>query len=103
VGGSLRDVKASYGRNLISLRAVGGDAIIADRSIVASTDEHSDEMQIELTEGTDAQVLLRRLIDSGATITKFEHIEPSLNDIFIDQIGGESKVEALDMNDKKKT
>jgi ABC-type uncharacterized transport system ATPase subunit len=29
-----------------------------------------------------------RLIESGASISKFEKVEPSLNDIFIDQVGG---------------
>ena len=36
--------------------------------------------------GANAQTLLRRLIDSGATIGKFEMIEPSLNDIFITKV-----------------
>lgn len=87
IGGTLREVKASYGRNLIALRAVGGDAVLADRTLVAKIDEHADEKQIELAPGADAQVLLRALIDAGSSITKFEQIEPSLNDIFIDQVG----------------
>jgi len=91
VSGSLREVKASYGKNLIALRAAGGEAVLADRSIVAKVEEHSDEMEIELTDGVDAQVLLKALMDSGATITKFEQVEPSLNDIFIQQIGGKSE------------
>jgi ABC-2 type transport system ATP-binding protein len=88
ISGSLREVKASYGKNLISLRAVGGEAVLADRSLVKRADEHADEMEIELVDGVDSQVLLRALIEDGATITKFEKVEPSLNDIFIDQIGG---------------
>ena len=87
ISGSLREVKASYGRNLIALRAVGGDAVLADRSFVKRTAEHSDETEIELAEGADAQVLLRKLVESGAVISKFERVEPSLNDIFIDQVG----------------
>ena len=42
-----------------------------------------------LAKGADAQDLLRKLIASGAIVTKFERIEPSLNDIFIDQVGGQ--------------
>ena len=91
VSGSLREVKASYGKNLIALRAAGGEAVLADRSIVAKVEEHSDEIEIELADGVDAQVLLKTLMDSGATITKFEQVEPSLNDIFIQQIGGKSE------------
>lgn len=87
IGGSLREVKASYGKNLIALRAVGGDTVLNDRTLVASVIEHSDEKEIELAENGDPQILLKRLLESGATISKFEQIEPSLNDIFIDQIG----------------
>ncbi len=43
-------------------------------------------MEIELAENADAQTLLKRLIASGASISKFEQIEPSLNDIFIEKI-----------------
>jgi len=88
VAGTLREVKASYGKNLIALRAVGGDTVLADRSLVAKVTEHADEKVIELAAGADAQALLKALIDAGAAITKFEQVEPSLNDIFIDQIGG---------------
>ncbi len=88
IGGSLREVKESYGRNLIALRALGGDAVLNDRSMVATVEVHADEKQIELATGADSQILLKRLIESGATVTKFEQVEPTLNDIFIEQVGG---------------
>ena len=87
VSGSLREVKASYGKNLIALRAVGGDGVLTDRSLVKKITEHSDEIEIELTENADPQHLLAKLVDIGAVISKFEKVEPSLNDIFIDQVG----------------
>ncbi len=89
VSGSLREVKASYGKNCIALRASGGEAVLADKSLVTKVEDHADEKEIELADGADAQVLLKKLMESGATITKFEQVEPSLNDIFIDQVGGE--------------
>ncbi|MEO6050280.1 MAG: ATP-binding cassette domain-containing protein, partial [Pyrinomonadaceae bacterium] len=88
IGGSLREVKASYGKNLFALRAVGAEAVLSDKTLVLKAVEHSDEMEIELAENGDSQTLLKRLIESGAVISKFERVEPSLNDIFIDQIGG---------------
>ncbi len=87
VSGSLREVKAGYGKNLIALRAIGGDTVLTDKLLISRVIEHSDETQVELADGADAQMLLRRLIESGASITRFEQIEPSLNDIFIDQVG----------------
>jgi ABC-2 type transport system ATP-binding protein len=86
VGGSLREVKESFGKNLIALRASGGDSVLKDASLVAKVEEHADETEVELVENADPQVLLRRLIDSGASITKFEKVEPSLNDIFIEKV-----------------
>ncbi|MFM9903852.1 MAG: ABC transporter ATP-binding protein [Pyrinomonadaceae bacterium] len=88
ISGSLREVKASYGKNIIALRAVGGEAVLSDRSLVAKAVQHSDEVEIELAGNADPQILLKKLIESGASISKFEKVEPSLNDIFIDQIGG---------------
>ena len=86
VGGSLREVKESYGKNRIALRATGGEAVLADRNLVAKIEDLADEKQLDLTPGADSQTLLHRLIESGAAITKFEEIEPSLNDIFIEAV-----------------
>lgn len=88
ISGSLREVKASYGKNRIALRVIGGDAMLADPSLVKSIDDHADERFVELASDVDSQVLLKKLIASGASISKFEEVEPTLNDIFIDQIGG---------------
>lgn len=86
VGGTLREVKGSFSKNLIALRCVGGSEVLDDRSLVAKITTHADEREIELAANADAQILLKRLIESGASISKFEQIEPSLNDIFIEKI-----------------
>lgn len=88
VAGSLREVKESYGRNLIALRVTGGEDILIDPGLISRRVVHADELVVGLVNGTDPQVLLRRLIDSGAVISKFERVEASLNDIFIDQVRG---------------
>ncbi len=89
VSGTLREVKAGFGKNLIALRATGGNGVLEDKNLVERIVEHADEMEIELAENADAQVLLAKLIESGASISKFEQIEPSLNDIFIEKIKGD--------------
>ena len=86
ISGSLREVKASYGKNLIALRASGGNGVLEDKTLVAKIIEHADEKELHLAENADSQVLLKNLIESGATISKFEQIEPSLNDIFIEKV-----------------
>lgn len=88
VAGSLREVKESFGTNMIALRAIGGNGVLTDPSLVAKVIEHADEIEVLLNEGTDPQDFLKRLIDSGASISKFEKVEPSLNDIFIEKVTG---------------
>ena len=86
IGGTIREVKGSFGKNLIALRATGGDAVLQDKTLVSKIVAHADERELELAENADAQILLKRLIESGATISKFEQVEPSLNDIFIEKV-----------------
>jgi len=84
--GSLRHIKSSFGRNSVAIRCEGGDGVLDDPALVSKLVRHADEAQALLAEGADAQVLLKRLIDSGAVIGKFEMVEPSLNDIFITKV-----------------
>ena len=84
--GSLRDIKKSFGRNSVAVRCEGGDGVLDDPSLVSKLVRHADEAQALLAQGADAQVLLKRLIASGAVIGKFEMVEPSLNDIFITKV-----------------
>jgi ABC-2 type transport system ATP-binding protein len=86
VGGSLRQVKAGYGKDLIALRGERFGNVLEDRGLVAKVVTHADEMEIHLTNGSDPQQLLVKLLEAGARIDKFERVEPSLNDIFIEKV-----------------
>ena len=88
IEGSLRQIKEAYGHNGVALRATNSIAVLQDTTLVASLKRHSDEVEVLLAPGADAQELLRRLLAAGAKIGKFEMIEPSLNDIFIEKVGG---------------
>lgn len=93
ISGSLRQVKESYAKNLIALRAEGAERVLSDPRVVQKQVVHADETIIHLSNGMDPQVLLRKLVEGGAVISKFEKVEPSLNDIFIDKIKGEVRSE----------
>jgi ABC-2 type transport system ATP-binding protein len=84
--GSIREVKRGFGRNAVALRFEGGDGVLEDRSLISRIDRHSDIVEVLLAENSSAQELLRRLVASGANIGRFEMIEPSLNDIFIEKV-----------------
>jgi len=84
--GSIREVKRGFGRHAVALRLQGGDEVLADRSLLNKIERHSDGMEVFLAAGANAQTLLKRLIESGAQIEKFEMIEPSLTNIFIEKV-----------------
>ncbi len=86
IGGSLREIKESYGRNMIALRAEGVERVLDDLSLVAKYAQHADETEIVLNENASAQDLLKRLVAEGAIVSKFEQVEPSLNDIFLEKV-----------------
>jgi ABC-2 type transport system ATP-binding protein len=88
LGGSLREIKESYGKNLVAVRGTNLNGVLNDRSLVARTIHNADELEVELAHGIGSGALLRKLVDSKAEVTKFEEIEPSLNDIFIDKVKG---------------
>ena len=84
--GSLREIKQSFGRNSVALRIEGSNGILNDPALVSKIERHSDEIEVLLAPGAHAQDLLKKLIASGIMVSKFEMIEPSLNDIFIEKV-----------------
>ncbi len=87
LSGNLREVKESYGTNRISFRGTGAESILDDRSLVDKVVANADDLELHLAAGVDPQSLLKRLIEAGASVTRFEVTEPSLNDIFIETVG----------------
>jgi ABC-2 type transport system ATP-binding protein len=84
--GSLREIKRGFGRNAVALRIEGGDGVLRDPTLVSNLQQHSDELEVLLAPGASAQQLLEKLVASGTTVSKFEMIEPSLNDIFLQKV-----------------
>jgi ABC-2 type transport system ATP-binding protein len=85
--GSLRQIKQSLGRNAVALRIDSPNGVLEDRRLVSHVKEHSDELEVWLAPGANPQELLSRLVGTGTGVSKFELIEPSLKDIFIEKVG----------------
>jgi ABC-2 type transport system ATP-binding protein len=56
-------------------------------------DDSNRFFELELAPGADPQILLRRLMEAGASIQRFELVRPSLHQIFIQKVGA-SRVES---------
>jgi ABC-2 type transport system ATP-binding protein len=98
--GEVSAVKAAAGTRNVAL-AVGGDArggiatILADRSLVARVDDQNRFYEIELAAGADPQALLRRVYETGAPIHRFELVQPSLHQIFLEKVGATGVEEGM--------
>jgi ABC-2 type transport system ATP-binding protein len=91
--GGLAEVKRVHGGTHVAVAFEGGDEkampILADRRLVAKADDYGPYAEIAMAEGAEPQQLLERLVQSGARLRRFEHIEPSLHRIFLDKVGAE--------------
>ena len=84
--GKLREIRRSFSRNAVALQFEGGDGLLNDPALVANIRQHGDDTEILLVPGANPQELLRRLVDAHVVVTKFELVEPSLHDIFIEKV-----------------
>lgn len=85
LGGSLRDVKRRFGRNMVILDYEHGDGFFLG-DLVKRENRFANHVELTLNEEVDPQEVLRRAISSGARINRFELVEPSLNEIFIESV-----------------
>ena len=83
--GVLREIKASYGRSSVQLEYEGELPLLNDRALVASSNDFGNYVELRLAPGAEPQHLLEIAMRT-AKIRKFELVEPSLEEIFIDTV-----------------
>lgn len=98
--GAISSVRAEQGGSHIALGLAGGASeqvkrVLSDRALVDRVDDSNRFFELELAQGADAQVLLHRLIESGAVIERFEKVQPSLHQIFLQRVGASGIDEGL--------
>ncbi len=82
--GELRAIKQSYGKNTIHVEFTGSEDFLCHPAI-ASVNRFGSGAEAKLKPGADPQAVLKAAIDAGAQISRFELLEPSLSDIFIER------------------
>jgi len=88
LAGRVREIKATYERNRVVVEFEGSAAFLNSTEI-AEAKNYSGHAEIRLKEHGDAQKLLHEAA-AIATIYRFELVEPSLEEIFIQTVGGKS-------------
>ena len=83
--GRVSEIKASYGKNTLILAFEGDGSFLKSLPGVASVNDHGRYAELRLGPGADPQAILRAASDK-LKITRFEVVEPSLHDIFIERV-----------------
>jgi len=84
--GDLNQIKARYGRSNVQIKYDGDACFLQEPRLVKSFNDYGNYVEVRLAPGADAQEFLR-LASSSARLSKFEVMEPSLEEIFIDVVG----------------
>jgi ABC-2 type transport system ATP-binding protein len=92
LSGSMRAVKARYPRNRVVIQFEGDSGFLQHPS-VESYKDYSGLAEIKLHANgvaPDAQPLLADAVARGTRISRFEVMEPTLEEIFIEAVGGKA-------------
>ena len=88
--GGMREIKSRYPRNRVILEYEGEAAFLSDPLVRASTESvtnYGRRAELHLKPGADTQALLR-LFTQSVQVLRYELVEPSLEEIFIQIVGG---------------
>lgn len=84
--GTLKEIKGRYGRSNIQIEYEGSDEFLRANGLIQSFNNYGNYVEVRLSPGADSQKLLHS-VAQNARVNKFELVEPSLEDIFIDVVG----------------
>jgi ABC-2 type transport system ATP-binding protein len=84
--GNLKAIKQSYGKNTLRIEHSGDSGFLNFPDLVESVNHHGATVDLRLRPGADPQQILRAAVERNIAITRFELIEPPLNDIFIEKV-----------------
>jgi len=88
LAGKVREIKATYERNRVIVEFEGSASFLSSDEI-AEAKNYSGHAEIKLKPQGDAQKLLHEAA-AVAKIFRFELVEPSLEEIFIETVGGKA-------------
>ena len=82
----LKELKAAERKGMVAVEFDGPDRWLQGPE-VAAVEAVNGSVHVLLNEGADHQAILRRGVESGATIYRFDLVEPRLHEIFVRHAG----------------
>jgi ABC-2 type transport system ATP-binding protein len=92
LSGELHKIKKRYGTNSIHLEYEGDGEFLKGFDFIRRADVYQNYAELELTDISKSTELLANL-NGKLLLRKYEIVEPSLNSIFINVVGGSEKIE----------
>jgi ABC-2 type transport system ATP-binding protein len=83
--GPVREVRSRYGKNTIVLAYEGDGSFLSSVPGVAKVSDFGRYVEVRMADGADPQAILREAA-ARLRLTRFEIVEPSLHDIFVEQV-----------------
>jgi ABC-2 type transport system ATP-binding protein len=83
--GDLDQIKANYGHCSVQIKYDGDAGFLHEPKLVQSFNDYGNYVEVRLAPGADTQELLR-LACSKARVDRFEVMQPSLEEIFIESM-----------------
>jgi ABC-2 type transport system ATP-binding protein len=90
IDGAVSEVKARHGKNTVALAFDGDGSFIESLPGVAKVTDFGQYLEVKLEDGGDAQPLLAEAA-KRLKLRRFEIVEPSLHDIFVETVTSHGK------------
>jgi len=87
--GTVSEVKRRHGKNTVVLAYEGDGAFLAGLPGVSKLSDFGRYVELRMREGADPQEILREAA-ARLRVSRFEIVEPSLRDIFVEKVRGEA-------------
>jgi ABC-2 type transport system ATP-binding protein len=89
VQGSVRAIKRQHGRNMVRLKLDNDSEVLWLDTLpgVKVTKRRQDYIEMQIQAHFNPNLIVETALQYGGSISRFELVEPSLTDIFIEQVG----------------
>ena len=82
----LRAVKRAFGKNSVEIEYVGGLEPMRDSAYIQQINDFGQYAEVKLKSPDDYRFLLQELVQKGVDVTRFELMEPTLHEIFVQSV-----------------
>ena len=87
--GDLREIKQSFGRGSVEIEYSGDVNLIKNSRFVEGCNDFGQYVEVKLNAPEHYSALLQELVEASVGITRFELMEPTLHEIFVQSVRGE--------------